>query len=90
MQTDAFGCAVIDCHEDEGRSVFLSMFDLPSVARVFCPPGPRRGPPAASVVPVHPRACGERAFEERQIWGYDDSSPRVRGTGPLRGTVASL
>ena len=32
----------------EGVSVFLSMFDLPSVARVFCPPAPearqRRGP----------------------------------------------
>ena len=29
----------------EGVSVFLSMFDLPSVARVFCPPAPRAAPP---------------------------------------------
>ena len=28
----------------EGVSVFLSMFDLPSVARVFCPPPPARRP----------------------------------------------
>ena len=29
----------------EGVSVFLSMFDLPSVARVFCPAAPRAAPP---------------------------------------------
>ena len=37
----------------EGLSVFLSMFDLPDVARVFCPPPPT--PPTgrgASVVPI--------------------------------------
>ena len=33
----------------EGVSVFLSMFDLPSVARVFCPPAP----PAPGAAPPH-------------------------------------
>ena len=39
----------------EGVSVFLSMFDLPSVARVFCPPAPEpqpfRGTAAATAAP---------------------------------------
>ncbi len=30
----------------EGLSVFLSVLDLPEVARVFCPPGPHAPPPA--------------------------------------------
>ena len=33
----------------EGVSVFLSMFDLPSVARVFCPPAP----PVPGAAPPH-------------------------------------
>ena len=37
----------------EGVSVFLSMFDLPDVARVFCPPPPDRDSgSSASVVPI--------------------------------------
>ena len=43
----------------EGLSVFLSVFDLPDVARVFCPPGPYQPPPedlpaAAAVDVVRP------------------------------------
>ena len=36
----------------EGISVFLSMFDLPDVARVFCPPPPATRPGAVAVVPI--------------------------------------
>ena len=50
----------------EGVSVFLSMFDLPAVARVFCPPAPEaqpfRGTPAAGPTDAegyeHPRLAG--------------------------------
>ena len=39
----------------EGVSVFLSMFDLPEVARVFCPDRPRpRTPPPADLPPPPP------------------------------------
>ena len=40
----------------EGISVFLSMFDLPDVARVFCPPPPP--PPAGRGVTVQPISRG--------------------------------
>ena len=36
----------------EGVSVFLSMFDLPSVARVFCPPRPETRPARGMVEPT--------------------------------------
>lgn len=36
----------------EGVSVFLSMFDLPDVARVFCPPPPERPAGAVAVEPI--------------------------------------
>ena len=47
----------------EGISVFLSTFDLPDVARVFCPPPPKIPPGrGASVVPIsHGRASGPAA-----------------------------
>ncbi|MYJ68849.1 MAG: hypothetical protein F4087_10130, partial [Gemmatimonadetes bacterium] len=35
----------------EGVSVFLSMFDLPDVARVFCPPAPRPAAPVPDDLP---------------------------------------
>ena len=38
----------------EGVSVFLSMFDLPDVARVFCPPAPRAARPAPDDLPPPP------------------------------------
>ncbi len=38
----------------EGVSVFLSMFDLPDVARVFCPPPPRPAPPVPADLPPPP------------------------------------
>ncbi len=36
----------------EGVSVFLSMFDLPAVARVFCPPPPARRPARRPIAPA--------------------------------------
>ena len=38
----------------EGVSVFLSMFDLPDVARVFCPPPPQPPPPVPDNIPPPP------------------------------------
>ena len=38
----------------EGVSVFLSMFDLPDVARVFCPPAPRPAAPVPHDLPPPP------------------------------------
>ena len=38
----------------EGVSVFLSMFDLPDVARVFCPPAPRPAAPVPADLPSPP------------------------------------
>ena len=38
----------------EGVSVFLSMFDLPDVARVFCPPAPQPPAPVPSDLPPPP------------------------------------
>ena len=36
----------------EGLSVFLSVFDLPDVARVFCPPAPPAAPPPPDEAPA--------------------------------------
>ena len=68
----------------EGVSVFLSMFDMPDVAAVFCPPPPevsddprRIGPKARAVVLAEqrprPRARGRTAPRRR---------PRSPGNGP--------
>ena len=38
----------------EGVSVFLSMFDLPDVARVFCPPPPQPAAPVPAGLPPPP------------------------------------
>ena len=38
----------------EGVSVFLSMFDLPDVARVFCPPAPQPAAPVRDDLPPPP------------------------------------
>ena len=38
----------------EGVSVFLSMFDLPDVARVFCPPAPQPAAPVPADLPPPP------------------------------------
>ena len=38
----------------EGVSVFLSMFDLPDVARVFCPPPPQPAAPVPADLPPPP------------------------------------
>ncbi|MDE0177059.1 MAG: TraM recognition domain-containing protein [Gammaproteobacteria bacterium] len=41
----------------EGVSVFLSMFDLPDVARVFCPAAPRPAAPVPDDLPPPPGAA---------------------------------
>ena len=46
----------------EGVSVFLSMFDLPSVARVFCPPAP-----AAAAVGQRPVPADDDALDPARI-----------------------
>ena len=46
----------------EGVSVFLSMFDLPSVARVFCPPAP-----AAATVGQRPGPADDDALDPARL-----------------------
>ena len=45
----------------EGVSVFLSMFDLPDVARVFCPPPPRPAAPVPADLPPPPPGAAPAA-----------------------------
>ena len=52
----------------EGVSVFLSMFDMPDVAAVFCPPPPE--------VSDDPRRIGPKA---RAAMLADGRRPRARG-----------
>ena len=45
----------------EGVSVFLSMFDLPDVARVFCPPAPQPAAPIPADLPPPPPGASPAA-----------------------------
>ena len=45
----------------EGVSVFLSMFDLPDVARVFCPPAPQPTAPILADLPPPPPGAAPAA-----------------------------
>ena len=45
----------------EGVSVFLSMFDLPDVARVFCPPAPQPAAPVPADLPPPPPGASPAA-----------------------------
>ena len=60
----------------EGVSVFLSMFDMPDVARVFCPPAPK--------VPDDPRASRSGQKPRRTRKTHRRSSP-----GPILETTAA-
>ena len=82
----------------EGVSVFLSMFDMPDVAAVFCPPPPevsddprRIGPKARAAMLAEKKAqaegqgedsAGEKAQESRQ-WPGDTITGRPRHLPPL-------
>ena len=59
----------------EGVSVFLSMFDMPDVAAVFCPPPPevsddprRIGPKARAAMLAEKKAKAEGQREDRAEW----------------------
>ena len=69
----------------EGVSVFLAMFDMPDVAKVFCPDAPELpGDPRA--IPVQARAA-MRAAKEAQERARADSARR-RGTNRRAATSA--
>ena len=59
----------------EGVSVFLSMFDLPSVARVFCPPRPEAQPFRRTVAPVPPADPNAPLTEQPPLAGAAFSQP---------------
>ena len=66
----------------EGVSVFLSMFDMPDVAAVFCPPPPevsddprRIGPTARAAILAEAKAEGQGEDRPRR-------KPRSPGNGP--------
>ena len=59
----------------EGVSVFLSMFDMPDVAAVFCPPPPevsddprRIGPKARAAILAEKKAQAEGEAQESRQW----------------------
>ncbi len=55
----------------EGISVFLSIFDLPDVARVFCPPKPKEPAPAppSKTTPTTPTSSS--------AWTWDESASEL-------------
>ena len=74
----------------EGVSVFLSMFDMPDVAAVFCPPPPevsddprRIGPKARAAMLAEKKAQAE-GQRTRRIRAEDsaEAEPRSPGNGP--------
>ncbi len=46
----------------------------------------RRSCRQTAAAPVHPRACGEHVPHRRAVSAHVGSSPRLRGTRPVRGT----
>ena len=74
----------------EGVSVFLSMFDMPDVAAVFCPPPPevsddprRIGPRARAAILAETKAQAEGETEDRAEWPAHTISERPRYLPPL-------
>lgn len=71
----------------EGVSVFLSMFDLPDVARVFCPPPPQPAAPEERLAPgaAHPPGADQDQpqplFPPRRVPLRRVPELRVRGRG---------
>ena len=72
----------------EGVSVFLSMFDMPDVAAVFCPPAPevsddpRRIGPKARTAMLAEKKAKAKPQESRQ-WPADTIASRPRYLPPL-------
>ena len=72
----------------EGVSVFLSMFDMPDVAAVFCPPAPevsddpRRIGPKARAAMLAEKKAKAKPQESRQ-WPADTIASRPRYLPPL-------
>ena len=80
----------------EGVSVFLSMFDMPDVAAVFCPPPPevsddprRIGPKARAAILAGAKAqaegedSAEKKAQESRQWPADTITERPRHLPPL-------
>ena len=74
----------------EGVSVFLSMFDMPDVAAVFCPPPPevsddprRIGPRARAAILAEKKAQAEGETENRAEWPAHTIAERPRYLPPL-------
>ena len=74
----------------EGVSVFLSMFDMPDVAAVFCPPPPevsddprRIGPRARAAMLAEKKAKAKRPREDRAEWPAHTIAERPRYLPPL-------
>ena len=74
----------------EGVSVFLSMFDMPDVAAVFCPGPPevsddprRIGPRARAAILAETKAQGAGETEDRAEWPAHTIAGRPRYLPPL-------
>ena len=76
----------------EGVSVFLSMFDMPDVAAVFCPPPPevsddprRIGPTARAAMLAEKKAKAQGRGPGRTAprWPAPRRRPRSPGNGPI-------
>ena len=76
----------------EGVSVFLSMFDMPDVAAVFCPPPPevsddprRIGPKARAAILAEGQGedSAEKKAQESRQWPGDTIAGRPRYLPPL-------
>ena len=80
----------------EGVSVFLSMFDMPDVAAVFCPPPPevsddprRIGPRARAAMLAEKKAKAEGQREDRAEWPAHTIAERPRHLPPLYELIES-
>ena len=84
----------------EGVSVFLSMFDMPDVAAVFCPPPPeisddprRIGPKARAAMLAEKKGQGEASAEkkgkESRQWPAHTIAGRPRYLPPLYELIES-
>ena len=71
----------------EGVSVFLSMFDMPDVAAVFCPP-----PPEVSDDPrrIGPKARAAMLAEKPRPRASERTAPRRRPRSPGNGPAIPL
>ena len=66
----------------EGVSVFLSMFDMPDVAAVFCPPPPEVSDDPRRIGPKARAAMLAEAEKKAQAEGQGEDSADPRREGP--------